>query len=122
MPEQTVQPARAKAAMRAAVAWVRGDAREARCVRAASAEAARACVLFFRWSAGFSATLMLSTSSEASLLLFNFGSFGSFDPAQPILRAPRRLALSRQELSQEFLCNRFCNSRNVTLIRNCFSR
>ena len=46
---------------------------------------ARACVLFFRWSAGFSATLMLSTSSEASLLLFSFGSFGSFDPAQPIL-------------------------------------
>ena len=82
--EQTVQPARAKAAMRAAVAWVRGD-RGAPCVRAASAEAARACVLFFRWSAGFSATLMLSTSSEASLLLFSFGSFGSFDPAQPIL-------------------------------------
>ena len=83
--EQTVQPAHAKAAMSAVVAWVRGDAREAPCVRAASAEAARACALFFRSSAGFSATLMLSTSSEASLLLFSFGSFGSFDPAQPIL-------------------------------------
>ena len=77
--EHTVQPARA------AVAWVRGDAREAPCVRAASAEAARTCALFFRSSAGFSATLMLSRSSEASLLLLSLGSFGSFDPAQPIL-------------------------------------
>ena len=75
-------------------------------MRAASAEAARACVLFFRSSAGFSVTLMLSTSSEASLLLFSFGSFASFDPAQPILlvRTPACAitAISRQEFWQEF--------------------
>ena len=80
-------------------------------------------MLFFRWSAGFSATLMLSTSSEASLLLFSFGSFGSFDPAQPILLV-RHAALRYHGKScrKSSSCNRLCNSQNVGLIRNCFSR
>ena len=104
--------------MRAAVALVRGD-RGAPCVRAASAEAARACVLFFRWSAGFSATLMLSTSSEASLLLFSFGSFGSFDPAQPMLLVrDAALRYHHGRVIKSFACNRLCNSQNVGSFSN----